>query len=224
MNRRDFLITVAGASAVTSVSSASAAPPETTIQDMGRRWTELRREREVAHQALVEAHARYQAMRPAVPEEIRVTDFFAQCDLKREPGLHLIEPTKWAAPDCRPFGKASGFRHLVERPVMMLDGETISRPRYEWAKKCLPVAEAYEAADAEAYRVSGFEAVEAYADTLEDEIWPLERELLAERATCLADLLVQAEIFEEINKECGADEDMLADLLRSIKALGSAAS
>jgi hypothetical protein len=210
------------ASAVTT--AAIAASPETTIQALGRQWAELCRKREVAHRLLSEAHDRFQAMRPPIPEEIRVTDHFARMDLKREPGCHLIEPVEWAEPDCRPFGKASGFRHLVERPVKMLDGKTIYKQRYEWAKKCLPIAEAYEAAQAEAYRASGYEAIEEAADLLDVEFWALERRLLSERATCVADLLIQAEVFEKANEGLVPDDnDMVVDLLRSIKGLANIA-
>jgi hypothetical protein len=226
LSRRTIL---AGGTALAVIASAGAtaaaiaASPETTIQALGRQWAELRRRQEVAHRLLSEAHDRFQAMRPPIPEEIRVTDHFARMDLRREPGLHLIEPAEWARPDCRPFGKASGFRHLVDRPVKMVDGKTIYRQRYEWAKKCLPIAEAYEAAEAEAYKASGYEAIEEAADLLDREFWALERRLLSERATCVADLLIQAEVFESTNLETGVDEDLLVELLRSIKGLANIA-
>jgi len=216
--RRAILATgaVLAASATVAVAPAAPAPQpaDTPIQAMGRRWSELRRRIDDMQVLTAEAHGRYIALRPAVPDALRITDDRALWDIKCRPGLNVIHPTR----DEQPFGRAAGYRHLVENPVTTANGK-VNVERLEWARTCLPLAAAFEEADAEAKRVSGYEDTEKSLDELYPVLWQIEREIMAEGATNVADLRLQAAVFERAIRGVDVDEDMLADLLRSIAGL-----
>lgn len=219
--RRAILATGAALAAATGATVAVASadpvpqPTETPIQAMGRRWSELRRRIDDMEARWQEAHGQYVAMRPAVPDTLRIADRRALFDIKRRPGLNVIHPPH----DEDPFGRAEGFRHLVENPVRTADGK-INVERLEWARTCLPIAVAFEAADAEAKRASGYDAAENALDELYPVVWQIERQIMAEAATSVADLQIQASVFERASRGLEVDEDLLADLLRSIGGLG----
>lgn len=214
--RRAILATGAALAATAATAAVAASwKADTPIQAMGRRWSELRRRIDDLEERVAQAHDRYCATMPAVPDAIRIADDRALGDIRCRPGLNVIHPTH----DEHPFGRAAGYRHLVEDPVRTADGK-INAERLEWAKACLPIAEAFETADAEARRASGYCEASDMLDEMLPMLWNLEREIIAERATSVADLRIQALAFERASRGFEIDEDMVADLLRSIAGLG----
>lgn len=214
-SRRQLL--AAGSALVVTAAPGTAlaciAPAETPIAAMVRQWRADRAELRRLDDECDAAMDRFAAMRPAVPDGIRLRGLGDLLNIRDRGYIHPAGG--------RPYGTAAAFRSLIERPVLAADGKTPFKPTLEWAKACLPIAEAYEAATLEAKVASGLLAAEAASDALYDRISRAELEILGAQATSPQDLALQADVFEHYNPGDQPDPDTVVALLTSIRRLAS---
>ncbi len=221
-SRRTFLSGGAGAAVIASMTDlASAGHAEITpIQILWREYQASLREYERLSEEDNIASERFNEARPSVPEELGMSSFWMHYYGLTEYRRNYRRCNQGPDPDGFTWVCAAGWRHALDRPPVPSESCEIHLMYHfrALAREKLAIAEKYEA-DLEEVRVrSGSAAAFAAYDAAFDRRTKLEKRIMAQPASSLADIACQNRIVESYDGEWGVEE--LTASLRQLTARG----